>query len=166
MEVHLWKNQTIYRENGQNIPVRAKNTQKSNFSIINSNLAWMVLIKVSINERTFEIGSLKYVVYSSISCLNHFPLILASFTNFKWLINQLCTLFEIFIFCPKIQLWFPEKIVDFWGEKLVNMLWFWTFFENFDFTRKIVWKIREKVGVLSILNFWFKIWLLEYVVYI
>ena len=23
------------------------------------------------------------------------------------------TLFEIFIFCPKIQLWFPEKIVDF-----------------------------------------------------
>ena len=67
------------------------------------------------------------------------------------------TLFEIFIFCPKIQLWFPEKIVDFflvkiswnccgfglfscwqlwfhekivkkiWGEKLVKMLWFWTF---------------------------------------
>ena len=38
------------------------------------------------------------------------------------------TLFEIFIFCPKIQLWFPEKIVDFFGgEKLVKMLWFWTF---------------------------------------
>ena len=37
------------------------------------------------------------------------------------------TLFEIFIFCPKIQLWFPEKIVDFLGEKLVKMLWFWTF---------------------------------------
>ena len=31
-------------------------------------------------------------------------------------------------FCPKIQLWFPEKIVEiFWGEKLVKMLWFWTF---------------------------------------
>ena len=25
------------------------------------------------------------------------------------------TLFEIFIFCPKIQLLFPEKIIDFWG---------------------------------------------------
>ena len=38
-----------------------------------------------------------------------------------------CTLFEIFIFCPKIQLWFPVKIVDFLGEKVVKMLWFWTF---------------------------------------
>ena len=37
------------------------------------------------------------------------------------------TLFEIFIFCPKIQLWSPLKIVDFLGEKLVKMLWFWTF---------------------------------------
>ena len=38
------------------------------------------------------------------------------------------TLFEILIFCPKIQLWFREKIVDFFlGEKLVKMLWFWTF---------------------------------------
>ena len=32
-----------------------------------------------------------------------------------------------FIFCPKIQLWFRDKIVDFLGEKLVKMLWFWTF---------------------------------------
>ena len=30
-------------------------------------------------------------------------------------------------FCPKIQLWFPVKIVDFLGEKLVKMLCFWTF---------------------------------------
>ena len=67
------------------------------------------------------------------------------------------TLFEIFIFCPKIQLWFLEKIVEFFGvknswkccgfglftcwqlwfhekncqknlgEKLVKMFWFWTF---------------------------------------
>ena len=30
-------------------------------------------------------------------------------------------------FCPKIQLWFPEKIVDFLGgEKLVKLLWFCT----------------------------------------
>ena len=34
------------------------------------------------------------------------------------------TLFEIFIFCPKNQLWFPGKIVDFFG-----------------------WKTRENVGV-------------------
>ena len=27
------------------------------------------------------------------------------------------TLFEIFIFCPKIQLWFPEKMVNFFGVK-------------------------------------------------
>ena len=27
------------------------------------------------------------------------------------------TLFEIFIFCPKIQFWFPEKIADFFGVK-------------------------------------------------
>ena len=65
MEVHLQKNQTTYRENGQNIPVRAKNTQKSNFLISNSTLAWMVPLHV-INERTFEIGRLKYVVYSDI----------------------------------------------------------------------------------------------------
>ena len=46
----------------------------------------------------------------------------------KYISAYLITLFEIFIFCPKIQLWFPKKIVDFLGgEKLVEMLWFWTF---------------------------------------
>ena len=31
-------------------------------------------------------------------------------------------------FVHKFNLWFPEKIVNFFGgEKLVNMLWFWTF---------------------------------------
>ena len=69
---------------------------------------------------------------------------------------QIITLFEIFTFCPKNQLWFPKKNVDFLGwktrenvvvldsvavdkfdftrkiarnicsEKLVKMLWFWT----------------------------------------
>ena len=47
------------------------------------------------------------------------------------------TLFEIFIFCPKIQLWFPEKIVKKnLCEKLVNMLGFcqtWIFGQRFDF---------------------------------
>ena len=37
------------------------------------------------------------------------------------------TLFEIFIFCPKIQLWFPRKLSIFCLKKLVKMLWFWTF---------------------------------------
>ena len=49
----------------------------------------------------------------------------------KW--SERNTLFEIFILCPKIQHWFPEKIVDFLG-----------------------WKTRENVGVLSKLNFWTK----------
>ena len=46
--------------------------------------------------------------------------------------TQVCTvlqtLLEIFIFCPKIQVQFPVQIVGvFLGEKLVKMLWFWTF---------------------------------------
>ena len=52
------------------------------------------------------------------------------------------TLFEIFIFCPKIQLWFPEKIVDLFGWKThenVVVLGFLAV-DNFDFTRKIVKK--------------------------
>ena len=47
------------------------------------------------------------------------------------------TLFEIFIFCPKIQLWFPEKIVDFLG-----------------------WKTRENVVVLDFFNCW-QLWFHE-----
>ena len=53
------------------------------------------------------------------------------------------TLFEIFIFCPKIQLWFPEKIVDFFGWKTPENVVALDFLavDNFDFTRKIVKKI-------------------------
>ena len=53
------------------------------------------------------------------------------------------TLFEIFIFCPKIQLWFPDKIVDFfWGWKTREIVVVLDFLavDNFDFTRKIVKK--------------------------
>ena len=32
-------------------------------------------------------------------------------------VRNMITLFEIFIFCPKIQLWFPDNIVDFFGVK-------------------------------------------------
>ena len=36
----------------------------------------------------------------------------------SWILQtSINTLFEIFMFCPKIQLWFPEKIVDFFGVK-------------------------------------------------
>ena len=53
------------------------------------------------------------------------------------------TLFEIFIFCPKIQLWFPEKIVDFLGWKTREIVVVLDFLsvDNFDFTRKIVKKL-------------------------
>ena len=63
-------------------------------------------------------------------------------------VNDRSTVFEIFIFCAKIQLWFSRKIVDFLGgEKLVKMLWFWDFLAvgSFDFTRKIVKKLVEKL---------------------
>ena len=63
------------------------------------------------------------------------------------------TLFKIFIFCPKIQLWKTREnvvVLDFLAV------------DNFDFTRKIVKKnLGEKLGVLSKLNFWTKIWLFE-----
>ena len=78
------------------------------------------------------------------------------------------TLFEIFIFCPKIQLWFPEKIVHFWGVKnswkccafgLFSCWQLW--FHEKNCQKKIGWKTRENVGVLSKLNFRTKIWLFE-----
>ena len=58
------------------------------------------------------------------------------------------TLFEIFIFCPKIQLWFPEKTVDFFGWKTRETVVVLNFLavDNFDFTRKIVKKnLGEKL---------------------
>ena len=72
------------------------------------------------------------------------------------------TLFEIFIFCPKIQLWFPEKIVDFSGLKTRENVVVLDFLavDNFGFTRKIVKKIfGENWGFVKI-EFWTKIWLL------
>ena len=67
------------------------------------------------------------------------------------------TLFEIFIFCPKIQLWFPEKIVDFLGWKTrenVAVLDFLAI-DNFDFTRKIFKKIlgENLVKIMGIRTF-------------
>ena len=39
----------------------------------------------------------------------------------------ICTLFEIFIFVQKFNFDFPRKLSIFGCEKLVKMLWFWTF---------------------------------------
>ena len=70
----------------------------------------------------------------------------------------LLTLFEIFIFCPIIQLRFPEKIVDFFGWKTRENVVILDFLavDNFDFTRKIVKKdFGEKlVKMLGICQNW------------
>ena len=67
-------------------------------------------------------------------------------------------------FCPKIQLGFPEKIVDFFGQKtrenVVVLDFLFLPVDNFILTRKLSKKIgvktRENVRVLSKLNFWRK----------
>ena len=78
------------------------------------------------------------------------------------------TLFEIFIFCPKVLLWFPEKIVNFLGVKNswkccgFGLFTCWQLWFHEKNCQKIFWwKTRENVGVLSKLNFWTKIWLFE-----
>ena len=82
--------------------------------------------------------------------------------------NTFYTLFEIFIFCPKIQLWFPEKIVDFLGVKnswkccgfgLFSCWQLWFHVKNCQ--KKFGLITRENVRILSKLNFWTKIWLFE-----
>ena len=61
--------------------------------------------------------------------------------------HSLTTLFDIFIFCLRIQLWFPEKIVDFLGWKTREnvMVLDYLAVDNFDFTRKIVKKTGVKL---------------------
>ena len=53
------------------------------------------------------------------------------------------TLFEIFIFCPNIQLWFAEKMVIFsgWNTRENVVVMYFLAVDNFDFTRKNVKKI-------------------------
>ena len=66
-------------------------------------------------------------------------------------------MFEIFIFCLKIHLWFPEKNVNFGGWKTRENVVVLDFLavDNFDFTRKIVKKILGKklVKMLGICTF-------------
>ena len=67
-----------------------------------------------------------------------------------------CTLFKIFIFCPKNQLQFPEKILDFWVKNLwkccgfgLFSCWQLWFHEINCQKKKFGWKTRENAGVLS-----------------
>ena len=64
------------------------------------------------------------------------------------------TLFETFIFCPKIQLWFPEKVVDFFEWKTCENIVVLDFLavDNFDFTRKIV---KKNLGEKLVKMLWF-----------
>mgnify|MGYP006903762315 CR=1 FL=1 len=93
----------------------------------------------------------------------HFFFIITRINSSKKILNKIqnCnTLFETFIFCPKIKLSFPEKIVDFLGRKNRENVVVLDFLavDNFDFTRKIVKNILgENVGVWSKLNFRTKI---------
>ena len=71
-----------------------------------------------------------------------------SCTQIAFGLNYMSTLFKIFIFCPKIQLWFPEEIVEFLGWKTCENVVVLDFLavDNFDFTRKIVKKnLGEKL---------------------
>ena len=43
------------------------------------------------------------------------------------ILSLVTTLFEIFIFVQKFNFDFSRKLSIFWVEKLVKMLWFWTF---------------------------------------
>ena len=69
------------------------------------------------------------------------------------LISPHCSKCSFFV--QKINFDFPRKLsIFFGGEKLVKMLWFWTFLavDNFDFTRKIV---KKKLGEKLVKMLWF-----------
>ena len=83
----------------------------------------------------------------------------------KGMVSLIFTLFEIFIFCLKIQLWFPEKIVElFWVKNSWKCCGFRLFaVENFDFTRKFVKTFfsEKLVKMSAFCQNWTKIWLFE-----
>ena len=78
------------------------------------------------------------------------------------------TLFEIFIFCPKIQLWFPEKIVEFvlgensrkcCGNGLFSCWQLW--FHEKNCPKNLGEKLVKMLGFCQNWIFWTKIWLFE-----
>ena len=69
-------------------------------------------------------------------------------------ISHQYTLFKIFIFCPKVQIWFSEKILEFfWCEKSRKCCGFGLFscwqlwFHEKNCQKKIGWKTRENMVV-------------------
>ena len=88
--------------------------------------------------------------------LNDSIALLLLFVSGIWNTFQL-TLFEIFIFCPKIQLWFPKKKYRIVWVKIRENTAVLDFLavDNFDFTRKIANKsLGEKlVKMLGICTF-------------
>ena len=68
------------------------------------------------------------------------------------------TLFQIFIFSPKTQLWHPEKIVEYFGWKTRENVVVLDFLavDNFDFTRIIVKKVlaEKLVKMLGFCQNW------------
>ena len=75
-----------------------------------------------------------------------------------WTFVTIYTLFEIFIFCPKIKLWFPEKMVDFFEWKTRENVVVLDFLavNNVDFTRKIDKKMlgQKLVKMLEVCKNW------------
>ena len=85
-------------------------------------------------------------------------------TYAKILVDSI-TLFEIFIFCPKIQLWSPEKICRFvLGENSWKCCGFGLFscwqlwFHEKNCQKKFGWKTRENVGIFVKIEFLDKKW--------
>ena len=78
----------------------------------------------------------------------------------------LITLFEIFIFLSKNSTLISRENCRFFETRENVVILEFLDVEDFDFTRNIVkkkigWKTRENVWVLSKMNFWTKIWLVE-----
>ena len=69
---------------------------------------------------------------------------------------EIRTVRNLHFFYPKIQLWFPENIVDFFlGKKLVKMLGFcqnWFFGQKFDFSNSVNYKPFEVIIHEGFLN--------------
>ena len=87
-------------------PISTKITEDTSNPETKSN-SWEILIKFPM---TTVLHIIKLRAQNYPSCLVEPSPIVFSMVNYN-------TLFEIFIFCPKIQLWFHEKIVDFFGAK-------------------------------------------------
>ena len=111
---------------------------------------WQADPHLSFNHKTITKKLQQHQSYHWYSCLYN-----RMSESGKNPVKKTHTLFEIFIFCPKIQLWFPEKIADFLGgEKLVKNVVVLDYLavDNFDFPRKLSIFLGEKL--VKMLWFW------------